>query len=212
MAYYTVQLIDLIKSGYDLGLMNYPLFDENYRQTLNNKIVDHYAFEEIGFDTPERFKFELNKSMNEIMPYYNELYKAQISMLEKQLDGNVNLKETFEDEQKSNASSNSNSMNQGSSNNKGVYQDTPSEEILQEDLNSLKHASNFTMGNANQTNEINDASNSLVENTNNYVKIMVGNNGTKYSIEMINVLKSNLINIDLEIIQKLKENFMLLWM
>lgn len=212
MAYYTVQLIELIKGGYNLGLMNYPIFDESYRESLNNKIVDHYAFEEIGFDTPERFKFELNKSMNEIMPYYNELYKAQISMLAKQLDGNVNLKETFEDEQKSNASSSSNSVNQGSSNNKGVYQDTPSEEILQENLESLKHASNFTMGNTTQSSDISDASNSLVENTNNYVKMMVGNNGTKYSIEMINTLKSNLINIDLEIIQKLKDNFMGLWM
>ena len=41
---------------------------------------------------------------------------------------------------------------------------------------------------------------------------MVGNNGTKYSVEMIGTLKSNLINIDLEIIQKLKPNFMGLWM
>ena len=68
------------------------------------------------------------------------------------------------------------------------------------------------MGNANQSNDINDASNSLVENIDNYVKIMVGNNGTKYSVEMIGTLKSNLINIDLEIIQKLKPNFMGLWM
>ena len=212
MAYYTVMLIDLVKQGFDLGLNDYPIFDENYRQRLNNKIIDHYAFEEIGYDVPARFKFELNQTLYEIMPYYNELYKAQLSILTKPIDANVNLTETNERNQASNASSTSNSVSTGSSNNKGVYQDTPTEEILQEDLESLKHASNFTMGNANQSNDINDASNSLVENIDNYVKIMVGNNGTKYSVEMIGTLKSNLINIDLEIIQKLKPNFMGLWM
>lgn len=212
MAYYTVMVVDLLKKGFDFGLNNYPIFDESYREQLNNKIIDHYAFEEIGFDTPERFRFELNKSMNEIMPYYNELYKAQISMLKKPLDANMELKESSDRNQLSNASSTSNSVNSGSSNNKGVYQDTPSEEILQEELESLKHASNYTMGNTNQSSEINDASNSNVENIDNYVKMMVGNNGTKYSVEMIGTLKSNLINLDLAIIQALKDNFMGLWM
>jgi len=212
MAYYTVMLIDLIKQGFDLGLNDYPIFDENYRQQLNNKIIDHYAFEEIGYDVPSRFKFELNQTLHEIMPYYNELYKAQLSILTKPIDANVNLTESNDRNQSSNASSTSNSSSTGSSNNKGVYQDTPSEEILQEDLESLKHASNYTMGNTNQNNDINDVSNSSVENVDNYVKIMVGNNGTKYSVELIGSLKSNLINIDLEIIQKLKVNFMGLWM
>ena len=212
MAYYTVMVIDLVKKGFDLGLNDYPIFDENYRQILNDKIIDHYAFHEIGFDTPERFKFEINKSLHEIMPYYNEIYKSQLSMLSKPLDHNVNLSETNERLQSSNASSTSNSYNYGASNNKGVYQDTPSEEILQEDLENLKHASNYTMGNTNQKNDINDASNSSVENIDNYVKMMIGNNGTKYSIELLGSLKSNMINIDLEIIQKLCDNFMGLWM
>lgn len=212
MAYYTVMVIDLVKKGFDLGLNDYPIFDENYRQILNDKIIDHYAFHEIGFDTPERFKFEINKSLHEIMPYYNEIYKSQLLMLSKPLDHNVNLNETNERLQSSNASSTSNSYNYGASNNKGVYQDTPSEEILQEDLENLKHASNYTMGNTNQQNDINDASNSSVENIDNYVKMMVGNNGTKYSIELLGSLKSNMINIDLEIIQKLSDNFMGLWM
>lgn len=212
MAYYTVMVVDLVKKGFDFDLSSYPIFDEDYRQILNDKIIDHYAFHEIGFDTPERFRFEINKSMHEIMPYYNELYKAQLSMLQKPLDSNVNLTENNDRLQSSNASSTSNSFSYGASNNKGVYQDTPSEEILQEDLENLKHASNYTMGNTNQNSDISDASNSSVDNIDNYVKIMVGNNGTKYSVEMIGTLKSNLINIDLEIIQKLSDNFMGLWM
>lgn len=71
-------LYQLIQSGYDIGLKasDYPLFDEEYRETLNNKILNRYMFNEIGFETPARFIFELNTKMSIIMPYYNDLYNA----------------------------------------------------------------------------------------------------------------------------------------
>lgn len=65
-----------------LGLSNYPIFDENYRNTLNQKIKDFYYFEEIGFETPARFCFKLRQKMNLIMPYYNKLYKSELLKIE----------------------------------------------------------------------------------------------------------------------------------
>lgn len=55
---------------------NYPIYNENYRNVLNKKILKHYYFREIGFETYAMWKFKLNAKMNEIMPYYNELYRA----------------------------------------------------------------------------------------------------------------------------------------
>lgn len=77
-AAYTVELGSLVMNGFDLGLTSYPIFDEAYRQQLNNKIVEHYWFREIGQETPQLFKMFLNRTMNEIMPYYNELYKTTL--------------------------------------------------------------------------------------------------------------------------------------
>jgi hypothetical protein len=57
MAHYTVELDSLIRNNYDLGLKDYPIFDESYRDALNKKILDHFRFREIGFETPARFKF-----------------------------------------------------------------------------------------------------------------------------------------------------------
>jgi len=72
---YTTELRYIIEStSVDIGLQDYPIFEEEYRELLNKKIIDHYYFSEIGFETPERFIFELNKKMSEIMPYYNQLY------------------------------------------------------------------------------------------------------------------------------------------
>jgi hypothetical protein len=76
MAKYTIELGDLITAKFDLDLQHYPIFDETYRATLNAKILDHYRFREIGFETPARFKSYLNRTMNEIMPLYNQYYSS----------------------------------------------------------------------------------------------------------------------------------------
>ena len=39
MAHYTITIQTLINNGFDFKLDNYPIFDENYRETLNNKIL-----------------------------------------------------------------------------------------------------------------------------------------------------------------------------
>lgn len=78
MGFYTPTVDNLIRSKFDLGLKNYPIFNENYRERLNNKILDHYRFREIGLETPTLFKFYLNRKLNEIMPYYNQLYMSEL--------------------------------------------------------------------------------------------------------------------------------------
>ena len=76
MATFTVRLCDLVDDGYDLGLeaADYPIFDETRRSALNQRILDHWALYEIGQETPNMFKFALNRRLREIMPFYNQLY------------------------------------------------------------------------------------------------------------------------------------------
>lgn len=78
MSKYTTELRYLIESNFNLGLDDYPIFDENYRELLNQKIINHYYFREIGMETAELFKRYLNQTMREIMPYYNQLYKSEL--------------------------------------------------------------------------------------------------------------------------------------
>lgn len=78
MATYTVEIRTLVENHFDLGLKNYPIFDETYREGLNNKIINHFYFREIGFETAGLFKRYLNQKMAEIMPYYNQLYKSEL--------------------------------------------------------------------------------------------------------------------------------------
>lgn len=78
MANYTIELYKLLEMGYKLPLDEYPIFDEAHRATLNDKIISHYYFREIGQETPSRFSFNLRRKMNEIMPYYNQLYESEM--------------------------------------------------------------------------------------------------------------------------------------
>jgi hypothetical protein len=67
-----------ILSQYDsIGLAYYPLFHEGYRKILNGKIIDEYYNQEICTETIDNFTLILRKKMDQIMPYYNQLYASQ---------------------------------------------------------------------------------------------------------------------------------------
>lgn len=77
MAFVTPQLRRVLDMGYDLGLNHYPIFSESHRQELNQKIVNHFRYREIGYETINQFIFALNRKMFEIMPFYNQLYESE---------------------------------------------------------------------------------------------------------------------------------------
>lgn len=57
---------------------DFPIFDEAYRSILEKKILKHYYTREIGLETVGLWKLFLDTKLNEIMPYYNQLYKSQL--------------------------------------------------------------------------------------------------------------------------------------
>lgn len=56
---------------------DYPIFDENYREHLETKIMSHFYTREIGLETVGLFKHHLKNKMREIMPYYNQMYLSE---------------------------------------------------------------------------------------------------------------------------------------
>lgn len=57
---------------------DYPIFDETYRSVLETKIIKHYYTREICAETVGLWKLWLDERMNNIMPYYNQLYKSEL--------------------------------------------------------------------------------------------------------------------------------------
>lgn len=72
------QINEVIHASHNEVMGSYPIFDENYREALNSKILKHYYTREICEETVGLWKLRLNNRMNEIMPYYNKLYSSEL--------------------------------------------------------------------------------------------------------------------------------------
>lgn len=204
MAKYTTTIASLINNNFDFGLQDYPIFDENYRTHLNDMILKHYYMSEIGFETAELFKQYLNNKMNEIMPYYNTLYKLQTDLLESGIDQNVNLTETYTHNVTTDGTSESTSNSD--SENKGVTQNTPQGNLTQQNINNFSYADGISMGSANSN--VNDNSKTTGKTVEDYIKKIQGNNGNRYAYEVLIAVKNNLLAIDVEVINQLEDLFM----
>lgn len=174
-ARYTEVLINLLENPQtkpliDKALSTYPMYvpiNENTysiiptREELNNKILNHYKYREIGFETVGRFIDELETTMNEIMPYYYSLYKSA-DILNGISDpfGNVDIVETFEQEtegssrgsssgtaeNETNTNANSSTNTNMTNNSKNVNSKTPQGQlnISSNDIDSISYADNVT--------------------------------------------------------------------
>lgn len=196
MSKYTITVKNLMKNNFNFGLQDYPIFDENYRETLNNNILYYYYEDEIGFETAELFKIYLNRTMQRIMPYYNNLYKLQKDLIENGALNNVNLTETSNRKVDTNSNSNTNSKG------KGLYQDTPQGKISMTEFDDQHYATNLTLNN----NESEDSTNG--NSNEDYVRKITGNNGNRYPVELLIEVRKNLANIDNLVINELSDLFM----
>lgn len=70
---------DVIKKALPVVFdFSFPIFDESYRSVLETKILRHFYTREIGLETVGLWKLKLNTKLNEIMPYFNQLYNSQL--------------------------------------------------------------------------------------------------------------------------------------
>lgn len=81
---------------------DFPIFDENYRSVLEDKILKHYYTREIGAETVDLWKLWLNRRLNEIMPYYNQLYASELIKFNPMYDVDLSTTHQKSDDRKDN--------------------------------------------------------------------------------------------------------------
>ena len=216
MSKYTVTLRQIIQSGFDIGLKDYPIYNEEHRETLNNMIINHYLMSEIGQETPELFKIYLNNTMNEIMPRYNLMYKALDEYYGQQsLLGNIDLT-TTETISGTNNQTNSgtdtvkNYINQSG---KNIRMDTPQGELALQDIDAQTvYATEASLSKAIANGDDNKTvteHGAIIDSTNSQTRTnhVHGNNGGKYSLDIINQMNDSIYNVDAQIIKELQPLF-----
>ena len=180
---------------------DFPIFDEKYRSVLETKILRHYYTREIAHETVGLWKLKLCTKLNEIMPYYNQLYKSELISFNPMYDVDltrerkVDSSGTRDTNTRSNTdtdtsgsgnrtsdvslnndtTSTDNSTTTGSENKKHMYSDTPQGAIT--DLEAGKYLTNATIeNNTNTDTTIGNGTGTQTGNTN--TKEETGNSTT----------------------------------
>lgn len=213
----------------------WPIFDETYRPVLEKKILRHFYFREIGFETAALWKFKLNATLDEIMPKYNKLYKLESYNFNPLWD--TDITQDFGGEEyrvrdtdnvhQDNSTSQQQKTGQDSTRLQGdewsYYSDTPQGSVGRlDDLTYLTNATHDTTDNTTTTTYGNvtsasgntngtDNTDESIRTTNDYVKKISGKQGTITYGKVVQDYVNSLLNIDAMIIAELEPLFMQLW-
>lgn len=212
---------------------DFPIFDENYRQVLCRKILKHYYTREIAHETVGRWKLALNAKLNEIMPYYNQLYKSELLEFNPFYD--VDLTRSREGSGTSNRTSNNTETNSGTSKNVSSGSSTNNTDTLnrfsdtpQNSMDTQSIADSVPLTTVTKVNEDNTTSNEStdtltrndnktgsgtenINNTDKYIETVKGKQGTENYSSLLKKFRETFLNIDMMIIEDCSDCFFTLW-
>ena len=212
---------------------DFPIFDENYRQILCRKILKHYYTREIAHETVGRWKLALNAKLNEIMPYYNQLYKSELLEFNPFYD--VDLTRSREGSGTSNRTSSNTETNSGTSKNVSSGSGTSNTDTLnrfsdtpQNSMDTQGIADSVPLTTVTKVNEDNTTTNEStdtltrndnktgsgtenINNTDKYIETVTGKQGTENYSSLLKKFRETFLNIDMMIIEDCSDCFFTLW-
>lgn len=197
----------IAKSRANIFGFPYPLYDEAYKPTLETKIIRHYYTREIAYETVGLWRLNLQRKMNEIMPYYNKLYESvgiEFDPLE-----NVNYTRQYSRDINGNENSSGSVHSTSSGNTVSKLLDTPQNDI--QNLLDGKYLTSASMGDNSSKND-QDVDNQRSHGTKEgYGEHVRGKQGGDSYAKMLMEYRDTILNIDMMIVRELEPLFFLLW-
>lgn len=177
------------------------------KDRLAEEILDRFYLDEIGFETPAKFKHYAKITMRNIMERYLPIIYS--NCLEFDVLSNINTKETFTHSVTSNGESDSTSNSSGSG--LSVDSDTPQGQISKTGILNGNYASS-TSANESES-ESGDHSESTSSSTETYSKERTGMSGINYSApELLIKYRSSIVAVNEEILNIIENKlFMLIY-
>lgn len=189
-----------------IGLGTYPIFDENYRDVLNGKIVDNYFTREIGVETIDMFLLTIRRKMDLIMPYFNKLYESEkipYEALETMRIHSVSANTTDETGSVDTETTNETTTESGGR----VVSSTTPQTMLAANADYATNATD-SKSNSDVLGETNQSSASVNSTESNGDNLVTGFQGI--SSELVTRFRASLLNIDEAIIIAIEDCFMLI--
>lgn len=208
---------NVLNKSWNKIFSDFPIFDERYRPELCKKILRHYYTREICCETLGRWKLFLSDKMKNIMPYYNQLYQSELMKIEPLVSVNRTVShEGNGSESKStnrNSTNNSQSRTDGNTDTWSYYSDTPQGGVNGLDSNDYLTNATHNVGTDGTSSTLSgttsDNETGTGERSDSYVDKILGYEGNQS--EMLLKFRETFLNIDMMIIDELKDLFFTLW-
>lgn len=194
-----------------IGLDKYPIYNELYRTKLNDKIIDHFYFREIGFETAAQFAWYMRRTMNEIMPKYNRLYEALQTDFIHPLSDWTRHRDLQTEGTTANTTE-TNGETDTTSHNRSVFSDTPMSMLNntgEPQIENMDYATSVTFDDGSSQTDVSNTSESNGSSTVDTVEDVYGRNKTLAFL--VDEYASKFVDVDLMIINDLETLFMGLW-
>ena len=182
-------------------------FDERYRSVLCTKILKHYYTREIGMDTAGLWMLWMNRRLEEIMPYYNQLYKSAQLEFNPFHDVDYTREGNRDNDGTSHGWGTTSNVNENTR--RDLYSETP-----QGALNGVESGTYLTDARKITDNGLDSGSFDNENETNTteqYAERIVGKMGGGNYSKMLNDFRTTLLNIDMQVIEEFVDLFMGLW-
>lgn len=186
------------------------LFDPEYEAVLFPKIIRHYYFDEIAHETVAHFIFKLNLKLDEILPFYNQLYKSALIEFDPLADVDYTVKGNKEDNNTFDSTRTDNLVNTVTNKSKDLKSDTPQGTIANLDINNNLYLSEAEINDSliNNENRGTQKHADVIHNLNDYTEHITGKRGGLTNSEMLLKFRETFLNVDMMIINDLKNCFM----
>lgn len=205
MAKYTISLYSIENAeSFNLFDENYDFYLEENKENFQKKFYNRYYDREIFCKNPRVFKRELIGKLNEIAPYYKQLYKTELESQNINFLLNKDLKEEFTRELDNISNSNSTSNSNSSGTSQNIFSDTPEGNINNID----NYMSNASKSKADDNSSSESNSQNTTKGKEKTMFLSQGNIGITSSAELLEKWRSVLINIDSLILDELSYLFL----
>lgn len=211
MSNYTIELRKIDERLVDEALSHYSIFSEEYRSTLNAKIKTHFWFNEIGHETIDIFLFQLRVKMNEIMPYYNQMYEAELVKRDPFLTVRMTSKNSSTGSTRTSAetSEHGNSTSSTDAKSRAVQSETPQVMLSGNGDYATGAADSTSLTGVKSTSEGSGSQSSTSSSDGTGTSSQEGFSGSMASL--IQAHRDAIVNIDMMVIAQLEPLFMLVW-
>jgi hypothetical protein len=219
---------------------DYPFFDETKRADFETDFIRNFFMREIGFETEEYWKFQLENYLRINMGYWNNLFKSELIQFDPMNNTKTDSTHDLTNDQTMNGSSETKGNSTGNSSQstngnvtendfqRRVQSDTPDTRLalttkdgegvieyannIEEDTNNNSKSSNGTAsGTSTETSDATSTANQTTNEKESAVTHKEGKIGVQSFSKMLQEYRETFLRIEKEIFKEMNQLFMLVY-